>query len=69
MTAPRCFFCDMDTLAEVLYSMPVADGLRTVQVDGLCMLRCSHCGGKFIPTAMYMRNRQLVKEALAKKPE
>jgi hypothetical protein len=53
-------------MAEVAYSMPVTDGPRTVQVEGMCTLVCTHCSEQAIPLSMYRRNLQLVIEALAK---
>lgn len=59
-----CSYCEIGTLSEVTYAQPIKAGRRTVNVEGLSKLVCSHCGEESIPLAMYDRNAKLVEDAL-----
>lgn len=59
-----CSYCEVGTMSEVIYTQPIKAGRRTVNVEGLSKLVCSHCGEESIPLEMYDRNAKLVDEAL-----
>jgi putative zinc finger/helix-turn-helix YgiT family protein len=65
MSTLKCPHCADGVMSEVVYSKPVRQGRRSVQVEGLKKYLCATCQGDLVSRAQMKANDTRIDEALA----